>query len=110
MTMATEIASSSVDVSCKPVFGDWATTVTIGMDSFCMEFGIPSHDCGSQTMLEYANRLVDWSRSILTVARARGDDDGDMPGTLNDALAAAEFFLHLSTGLRAAAPKMVQGI
>ena len=86
--------------------GRWVHSGYINTRDLLIEIALADGTVSKDTMRDYAAMTVRWAKSILTVARARGDNDEDAPGTMDDALAGAEFFLHLSAELQAAAPKM----
>lgn len=81
----------------------------IYMHDFCLELGITSDQVGANTMRSHVQRMTKWAAAALLCARARGDNDSDMPGTLDDALAASEFLLQLSIQLGDLAHKLPPG-
>ena len=105
------MASESLDVaaSVNPTTGEWVHSSSIIMEGMCLDLAIGDGAVGPDTMREYSGVMAGWAKAILSVARARGDNDSDQPGTFEEAIAAAEFFLHLSQELAAAAPKMIRG-
>lgn len=84
-------------------------SASVGMKGdYYMEFGIPTLVIGSASMVEYAKEMAGWARATLYVARLRGEDDSDLPGTMDNALAAAEFLFQLAAGLEEAASRLKQ--
>lgn len=106
--MATESVAAT-PATTIPVSGNWAYSGNIIMQDMILEFALSNSAVGENTMREYAKMMAQWAKSILVLARARGDDDSDAPGTFENGIAGAEFFLHLSDELLEAAPAMHKG-
>lgn len=83
---------------------DWAATASISMkDDFYIELGVPAFCVGQSTMRDYAKQMSAWGLAALQMARFRGDNQGDPPGTFDGALAGAEFLMQLGRELDEAA-------
>ena len=106
------MASRSVSATptpSAPLMGEWVHSASINMQDMLLDIAISNGAVGREAMVAYSKMMARWAKSILVVARARGDNESDAPGTFEDALAGAEFFLHLSGELEEAAPKMQEG-
>jgi hypothetical protein len=87
-----------------------AYVASVGMkDDFYLEFNIPGFVVPPETMADYARQMASWGRAALYCARYRGAQDVDLPGTLDNALAAADFLLQMSAELEKAAAKLPGG-
>ena len=65
------------------------------------------HDEVEAEVLEVvAARLVNWATATIHIARLRGENDCDLPGTMDGALGAAEICMQLARGFTAAAAEM----
>src|SRR5690606_32444532 len=81
--------------------------------AFGEEFFIPLQfdrsDVDSELLFELASRLSRFAASTLYIARLRGENDNDPPGTLDGALGAAEMCMQLANGFNAAGLKLQKG-
>lgn len=80
--------------------------VVIAGDDFCIDLGIPTDQVDGAEMRRLADRLTEMASANLQLAIVRGDDDSDMPRTLEDALLGIGVLLRLSIGLKEGAAKL----
>lgn len=80
-------------------------TLMFGQD-FIVDLELDKGEVEACVLEAVAAQLVEWSSSTIHVARLRGENDSDLPGTLDGALGAAEVCVQLAAGFSAAARKM----